>query len=607
MATNYRARRMSGLPHHHDPAQNPSPPVNMHAPQQPQMQPAAPTALTGYEPLDVIGNGTFGIIRKVRRLTDNQLFARKELNFERMSERDRKQIVAEVNILRTLGHDNIVKYEERFVDKDRGILYIVMEYCEGGDLGSVIKRYRRNDTFLQEETVWCYLAQMTRALDACHYRGVPAEPSRPTDDCSPLAHLIEINPPSTSDGTAAITAAAAAAAGSPHQSGLAVLHRDLKPENVFLDAFGNIKLGDFGLSKQVGTAELARTYVGTPYYMSPELATGSAYDAKSDIWALGCIVYELCAKRPPFDAANQAELTIKIKAGEVPQLPTQYSPELGKIVRAMLSLNPRHRPTTRQLLQIYQIQLCLKQLDVNSMARSLLAEREHLQLIQSRLESFEADLQKREAALQAAPTSIAESDRQVFAAQVADLNARELLLAQRAETVEAREAKVASDEIDAEKRRAELEKKYIEWYDGERKRAEEVLQENRERAEEIRSRRESREKARAARKSTATSSLSGDGAPSLRSGRGSGASDNLHSESLAQDATRDCATDRDQQVKDNVTTRPFCLKTPPQLPGSRKYHALQPADISTPQRKAAAVLPFRLRSVLDIFEPLLQA
>lgn len=87
-----------------------------------------------------------------------------------MSERDRKQIVAEVNILRTLGHDNIVKYEERFVDKDRGyisftfaldpsvvtdpvtslhalirILYIVMEYCEGGDLGSVIKRYRRNE------------------------------------------------------------------------------------------------------------------------------------------------------------------------------------------------------------------------------------------------------------------------------------------------------------------------------------------------------------------------------------------------------------------------------------------------------------------------------
>ncbi|CAD6913661.1 unnamed protein product [Tilletia controversa] len=96
----------------------------MHQPQQhqqqQQQQTAAPTALSGYEPLDVIGNGTFGIIRKVRRLSDDRMFARKELNFERMSERDRKQIVAEVNILRTLGHDNIVKYEERFVDKDRG-------------------------------------------------------------------------------------------------------------------------------------------------------------------------------------------------------------------------------------------------------------------------------------------------------------------------------------------------------------------------------------------------------------------------------------------------------------------------------------------------------
>ena len=153
------------------------------------------------EALDVIGNGTFGLIRKVRRKADGMLFARKELNFERMSERDRKHIVSEVNILRTLQHENVVRYEERYVDTENGILYIVMELCEGGDLGSVIKRCRRTKTHLPEETVWAYFAQMTAALEACHYRKVPSS--------------------ATNVGARAVQA---------------ILHRDLKPENVFLDA-----------------------------------------------------------------------------------------------------------------------------------------------------------------------------------------------------------------------------------------------------------------------------------------------------------------------------------------------------------------------------------
>ena len=118
--------------------------------------PSAPGAyvLDGYEALDVIGSGTFGLIRKVRRKSDGALFARKELKFERMTERDRRQIVSEVNILRTLHHENVVRYEERFVDAENGILYIVMELCEGGDLGAIIKRCRRSRCHLPEDTVW---------------------------------------------------------------------------------------------------------------------------------------------------------------------------------------------------------------------------------------------------------------------------------------------------------------------------------------------------------------------------------------------------------------------------------------------------------------------
>ncbi|KOS15571.1 kinase-like protein [Malassezia pachydermatis] len=306
--------------------------------------------------LDVIGSGTFGLIRKVRRKSDGILFARKELNFERMSERDRKHIVSEVNILRTLQHDNVVRYEERYVDTENGILYIVMELCEGGDLGAIIKRCRRTKTHLPEDTVWSFFAQMTAALEACHYRT--------------SVH----GPP----GTRGISQA--------------ILHRDLKPENVFLDADQNVKLGDFGLSKQIASQAFANTYVGTPYYMSPELATGQPYDIKSDVWALGCIVYELCALSPPFDAANQAELTRKIKQGMIPSLPRPYSRDLQEAVNAMLQLDHRRRPTTRQLLQIKQVKMACRTHEVALLHKSVQREKERLQ---AQVESFTA----REAAL----------------------------------------------------------------------------------------------------------------------------------------------------------------------------------------------------------------
>ncbi|CAD6896596.1 unnamed protein product [Tilletia laevis] len=85
----------------------------------------------------------------------------------------------------------------------------------------------------------------------------------------------------------------------------AVLHRDPKPDNVFLDATGNIKLGGFGLSQEVGTEELAETCAGTLDYVSPEVVEGKSYDSKSDIWSLGCIAYELCALNPTTDPRRE--------------------------------------------------------------------------------------------------------------------------------------------------------------------------------------------------------------------------------------------------------------------------------------------------------------
>jgi len=165
-----------------------------------------------------------------------------------------------------------------------------MEYCGGGDLGSTIKKCRKSNVLLSEDTIWTYLYQMVLALDVCHYRTTTT-----TSTTS-----------STSSPTSSNSATTSASSSSPSTSTFletqpplnAILHRDLKPENVFLDSQQNIKLGDFGLSKMLNDkSSFTNTYVGTPYYMSPELATGKNYDSKSDIWALGCIAFELGALR----------------------------------------------------------------------------------------------------------------------------------------------------------------------------------------------------------------------------------------------------------------------------------------------------------------------
>jgi len=248
-----------------------------------------------YEVLEPLGTGSYGSVFKPRRKSDDKILVWKEINFGGMCEKEKSQLVAEVNILRELRNPFVVRYHDRIVDKPKTRLYIIMEYCSGGDLGRIIKKCKRDRTNLDEGLIWKIFAQCVLALKDCHRRQENGE-TKP------------------------------------------ILHRDLKPANILLDASQNIKMGDFGLAKELSSQNrLAQTNVGTPFYMAPEIINEKEYDEKSDIWALGCLMYELAALRPPFDGTNVCTLAIKINAGKFARIPSKYSDGLFDAIRYFTS------------------------------------------------------------------------------------------------------------------------------------------------------------------------------------------------------------------------------------------------------------------------------
>ncbi|KTG32292.1 hypothetical protein cypCar_00030185 [Cyprinus carpio] len=186
-----------------------------------------PSRTEDYEVLLTIGCGSYGKCQKIKRKSDGKILVWKVLDYGTMAEAEKQMLVSEVNLLRELKHPNIVRYYDRIIDRTNTTLYIVMEYCEGGDLASLINRCIKDRRYLEEQFTLCVMAQLSLALKECHGR---------------------------SNGSST------------------VLHRDLKPANIFLDVKQNVKLGDFGLARILNhDTSFAKTFVGTPYYMSPVL------------------------------------------------------------------------------------------------------------------------------------------------------------------------------------------------------------------------------------------------------------------------------------------------------------------------------------------------
>ena len=271
--------------------------------------------MENYEFICQIGKGNFGRISKIIRKSDQKTLIWKELDYGQMSEKEKEQIVSEVNILRELKHPNIVRYYDRIIDKKHSRIYIIMEYCEGGDLNQLIKRCKKTGEFIAEDIIWKIFTQVLLAIHVIHN----------------------------------------------HKEGK-ILHRDIKPSNIFLDKDNNVKLGDFGLSRELSDqSKFAYSHVGTPYYMSPEQIDETKYNEKSDIWSLGCFLYELTTFHPPFEAKNQIMLAMRIKSGKVEKINKRYSEELWRVITWMLTVNYNNRPSSEELLNIPEVCIRLRE------------------------------------------------------------------------------------------------------------------------------------------------------------------------------------------------------------------------------------------------------
>ncbi|KAI8474690.1 MAG: kinase-like domain-containing protein [Monoraphidium minutum] len=296
--------------------------------------------------------GTFGMVHKAKCLSDGQVYCLKRIAVA-PGQDGSSSALAEAQLLSSLDHPNIIHYKESFIDPADGALCIVTTFCAGGDLASEIRRRasggaagasgggggggggsggggrragragRLRAAYFSEDEVMDLFLQVAGALHYIHSRRV--------------------------------------------------LHRDLKAQNVLLAGGGVVMLADFGISKVLEQAEsFATTVVGTPLVMAPEICTSKPYTFKSDIWSLGCVLYETATLEHAFSADCFLSLVYKIVKGEVPTLPQgRYSGGLGALIARLLTREPVLRPSLQEVFAMPYVQRHVQRFNAQQRRRVL--------------------------------------------------------------------------------------------------------------------------------------------------------------------------------------------------------------------------------------------
>ena len=255
--------------------------------------------LPGFVEERVLGKGSYGRVYKAKRISDGQSYAVKVINLRQLNHREIEDSVNEIRLMASFTSPYIITFYQAFCDDRR--LCIVTEYARLGDLAHLIDRRRRQNNPLQENIIWRFLIQLLEGLKVLHNAGV--------------------------------------------------VHRDIKSANVLLSAPDLIKIGDLGISTVLHSRQLARTQIGTPLYLAPEVWKKRAYDHKCDMWSLGVLLYEMMTFNFPFIGRNDKDLSHKICSGYY-IIPKGYSSDLLSILRRLLQVNPSMRPNVNDILNL---------------------------------------------------------------------------------------------------------------------------------------------------------------------------------------------------------------------------------------------------------------
>ena len=257
--------------------------------------------MENFEILEKLGKGAFSVVYKVRRNIDNQIYALKKVQITNLSEKQKTNSLNEIRVLASIKSKYIVNYKEAFLDTKDSTLCLVMEYADRGDLSKRIEEEKKRNRYFNERDIWRIFIQLVKGLKSLH----------------------DLN----------------------------IIHRDIKSSNIFLFSDGTAKLGDLNVCKILSEDTLGKTQAGTPSFAAPEVWMEKPYGLKSDIWSLGCVLYEITALKCPFRADNIVELNNKILIGSFKRIPKKFSNDLNNMIEHMIRFEPEKRISCKQILE----------------------------------------------------------------------------------------------------------------------------------------------------------------------------------------------------------------------------------------------------------------